>query len=111
MDTRCDVEGDLRLKAEMSIPSVQGGKQRSLRTKRRRDLLRREIILTLMIKVIVIFALWYAFFSDPVDKTLTDSQVGNILFGTPQSNNASPAEGDKTLQASRFQNASIQGDQ
>jgi hypothetical protein len=110
MDTRCDDEGDLELKSEMSIPSVQGKEQKSLRTVRRRDLLRREIILTLMIKVIVIFALWYAFFSDPVDETLTDSQVGNILFGTPQSKSTSPTEDDKTLQLSRSQNDSIRGE-
>jgi len=47
--------------------------------------LRWEITFALVIKIALIFALWYAFFREPVDKNLTDSQVGHALFGSLQS--------------------------
>lgn len=46
--------------------------------------LRWEITLALVIKIALIFGLWYAFFREPVDKNLTDSQVGHVLFGSHQ---------------------------
>ena len=55
--------------------------QNRARPSRRRDSLRREIVFTLLVKIVVIYALWYAFFSDPVDDGLTDAEVGSVVFG------------------------------
>jgi hypothetical protein len=51
----------------------------------RKPCLRREIVVTLLIKFAVIYALWYLFFSEPVDENLDTPQVADTLFG------ASPA--------------------
>lgn len=48
--------------------------------------LRRELIVTLAVKFIVIFIIWLVFFSEPVDKQLDGPQVADVLFG------ATPAE-------------------
>jgi hypothetical protein len=53
-------------------------------TQRPANVLGREITFALIVKVALIFALWYAFFREPVDETLTDSQVGHALFGSHQ---------------------------
>lgn len=55
---------------------------------RRRDVLRREIILALVVKILLITALWYAFFSEPVDDNLTGAQVGDVLFNSPLTDSA-----------------------
>ena len=44
--------------------------------------LRREIVVTLLVKFAVIYALWYLFFSEPVDENLEAPQVGDTLFGS-----------------------------
>jgi hypothetical protein len=44
--------------------------------------LRREIVLTLLVKFAVIYALWFLFFSEPVDKNLQAPQVADTLFGS-----------------------------
>jgi len=44
--------------------------------------LRREIVVTLLVKFAVIYALWYLFFSEPVDKNLEAPQVADTLFGS-----------------------------
>lgn len=44
--------------------------------------LRREIIITLLVKFTVIYALWYLFFSEPVDENLEAPQVADALFGS-----------------------------
>ena len=68
----------LQLKTEMTATTTTV--QNCGRTPRRRDALRREIILALALKAVVIYGLWYAFFSEPVDDNLTGAQVGNVLF-------------------------------
>jgi hypothetical protein len=42
--------------------------------------LAREIVITLVVKVMVIYALWLAFFSQPVDDTLTGSEVAETFL-------------------------------
>ena len=44
--------------------------------------LRREIVVTLLVKFAVIYALWYLFFSEPVDENLEAPQVADTLFGS-----------------------------
>jgi hypothetical protein len=41
-----------------------------------------EIAVTLLIKFLFIFAIWYAFFSDPVDEKITKEELGSALFGS-----------------------------
>ena len=57
---------------------------RTLRT----DHFRREIVLILAIKFALIYGLWYAFFSEPFDKTLTSESVG-AYFLTPADHESS----------------------
>jgi hypothetical protein len=71
----------LPLKTEMTVTAGQSQEQDRVRTLRRRDALRREIVLALVVKIAVIYALWYAFFSEPVDDSLTGAQVGHAVFG------------------------------
>ncbi len=42
---------------------------------------RREILLILIIKLMLVMALKYAFFSDPVSKTLTPETVSEAIIG------------------------------
>jgi hypothetical protein len=54
--------------------------------------LTREIILTLVIKVLVIYALWLAFFSQPVDENLSGPEVAKAIFnvaGEPSTSGSS----------------------
>ena len=46
--------------------------------------LAREIIATLVIKMVFIYLLWYAFFSNPIDETLTTEQFESTIFGSHQ---------------------------
>ena len=41
----------------------------------------REITVTLILKVILIYFIWLWFFSNPVDEHLDDTQVQNAIFG------------------------------
>ena len=50
---------------------------------RKRPHLAREIIATLVIKVIFIYFLWYTFFSDPIDETLTPEQCSRLAQAPP----------------------------
>jgi hypothetical protein len=68
------------LKSEMTATTTTV--QNRGRMLHRRDALRREIVLALTLKAAVIYGLWYAFFSEPVDDGLTGTQVGNVLFDT-----------------------------
>ena len=43
--------------------------------------LAREITLTLIIKVMLIYGIWYFFFSEPVDDSLTDDKVRSQILG------------------------------
>ncbi len=47
----------------------------------RNDPFRREIITILALKAILIYGLWYAFFSQPPDRTLTGDDVGRFFLG------------------------------
>ncbi len=42
---------------------------------------RREILLILVVKLMLVMALKYAFFSDPVSKTLTPETVSEAIIG------------------------------
>ncbi len=44
--------------------------------------LRTEILLTLIVKTAVLFLLWQAFFSDPVDEHLDEHGVAEALLQT-----------------------------
>ena len=43
----------------------------------------REITITLVLKIVLIYVLWWIFFSAPLDEHLTGSHVGDFLFGDP----------------------------
>ena len=47
--------------------------------------LAKEITLTLILKIILIFSIWYFFFSHPVDDSLTDEKVRRQILGSVQS--------------------------
>jgi hypothetical protein len=42
-----------------------------------------EITITLVLKLVIIYLIWLAFFSRPLDEHLTAPAVGTALFGTP----------------------------
>jgi len=46
-----------------------------------KPLLAREITVTLAVKFLLIYILWFWFFSNPTDKNLNTSQVQNAIFG------------------------------
>ena len=52
--------------------------------KRRKDLLAIDITIMLVLKLIVIYGLWYAFFSQPLDDHLTSHAVGSAMFGSSE---------------------------
>ena len=43
--------------------------------------LAKEITVALVVKLLLIFGLWYAFFSHPIDQMLTDSGVSAVILG------------------------------
>ena len=49
----------------------------------RNDTFRREILLILALKFALIYGLWYAFFSQPLDRELTDESVGAYFLTPP----------------------------
>jgi len=49
----------------------------------RNDTFRREILLILALKFGLIYGLWYAFFSQPIDKELTGESVGAYFLTRP----------------------------
>ena len=50
--------------------------------------LRNEIVLALIIKLVLIYCLWVAFFSHPISSTLSEEDVAKIIFSSPsQSHN------------------------
>jgi hypothetical protein len=86
----------LQLKTE--ITATTATVQNRGRMPRRRDALRREIVLALALKAAVIYGLWYAFFSEPVDDGLTGTQVGNVLFDTPRTEPRTDPRTERTAQ-------------
>jgi hypothetical protein len=50
----------------------------------KRPNLAREITITLVVKVMVIYALWLVFFSQPVDDTLTGSEVAKTFLNATE---------------------------
>lgn len=57
----------------------------------KRHSLAKEITLALLLKVLVIYALWSAFFSQPVDDNLSGPEVGKAFFGAAAATSPSPA--------------------
>ena len=51
--------------------------------------LAREITVVLMVKLFLIFGLWYAFFSHSIERQLTDRGVSAVILG--QNARATPA--------------------
>jgi hypothetical protein len=49
----------------------------------RTDHFRREILLILALKFALIYGLWYAFFSKPIDRELTGESVGAYFLTLP----------------------------
>lgn len=45
---------------------------------------RREIFLVLVLKIILIYAIWAAFFSSPLDKKLSEKGFADSVFGKVQ---------------------------
>ena len=44
-----------------------------------------------MLKLLLIFGLWYAFFRQPADREMTGQEVGQVLFGpAPQRSGTTP---------------------
>lgn len=60
--------------------------------------LRKELVLVLILKLCLLWGLWYIFFSNPVDKYLTPEQFANTVFSINEPINnkpdATPAEDD-----------------
>jgi len=54
---------------------------RSTMRKFRDNPLAKEITVVLLIKICLIFGLWYAFFSQPLDRHLTDRGVSAVILG------------------------------
>lgn len=52
----------------------------------------REITITLVIKIAVIWLLWLWFFSEPVDDGLTGADVGRVLFDAPEEKVPAPMQ-------------------
>jgi len=50
-----------------------------------------EIAVSLLIKFAIIYFLWWMFFSDPIDKHLTGSDIANVLFGSATEETADTA--------------------
>lgn len=50
----------------------------------KRPNLAKEITLALLLKAVVIYALWSAFFSQPLDDHLSGPAVGKVLFGSAE---------------------------
>lgn len=61
----------------------------------------KEITLTLLLKVILIFALWYFFFSQPVEKSLTDDKVRQQILGATQYDQSASENSSFTFQQSQ----------
>ena len=53
---------------------------RAMLRKVRQTPLGKEIAIALAIKTALLFVLWYAFFSQPLDKNLTPDQVGTAVL-------------------------------
>jgi hypothetical protein len=47
-----------------------------------RNSLRREITVVLLVKLALLFAIWFAFFSHPLDRSLTGHDVSRVLVGS-----------------------------
>ena len=43
----------------------------------------REIVLTLIVKVLVLSLIWYAWFSDPQDESMNDAAVAARMLNSP----------------------------
>ena len=54
---------------------------RSAMRKFRNNALAREITIVLLVKLFLILGLWYAFFSHPLDRHLTDRGVSAVILG------------------------------
>lgn len=54
---------------------------RSTVRKFRDNPLAKEITVVLVVKILLIFGLWYAFFSQPLDRHLTDRNVSAVILG------------------------------
>jgi len=53
----------------------------SIIRKFRDNLLAKEITVALVVKLCLIFGLWYVFFSHPIDRELTDRGVSAVILG------------------------------
>lgn len=53
----------------------------------------RELGLALLAKSIALFLIWLAFFSEPIDKSLTDAAVKKAVFGHPTPSAKEPRHG------------------
>ncbi len=54
---------------------------RSTMRKFRDNPLAKEITIVLLVKLFLIFGLWYAFFSHPLDRDLSDRSVSAVILG------------------------------
>lgn len=53
--------------------------------------LRKEIALVLVIKLFLIWGIWFLFFSHPVDKQLSSDQFANVIFSITPSSSLPPS--------------------
>jgi hypothetical protein len=51
--------------------------------------IRKELVIVLAVKLIVLAGLWFAFFRSPADKQLTPSDVSRVLIGNAPSHQES----------------------
>ena len=72
----------------------------------RHNSFRREIVIVLLVKLVLLFGLWYAFFSHPLDRSLTGVDVSRVLMGSgtdfPAPNtNVRPSDVDNSKESGR----------
>lgn len=67
----------------MRSPDAVASRPRADRRARRptRSRLAIEITIALVVKVVLIYAIWSAFFSDPVSKKMTKATIAADIFG------------------------------
>ena len=82
----------LRMRSPAAVASRSRGDRRV-----RRSRLAIEITIALVIKTVLIYAIWNAWFSDPVSKKMTKSTIAADIFGpvSPQPKSDGNTDGSR----------------
>ena len=84
------------MRLRMRSPDAVASRSRADR-RPRRSRLAIEITVALVVKVVLIYAIWSAFFSDPVSKKMTKATIAADIFGpvNPQPNPGGSGDGSR----------------